>query len=92
MDGPLFEDNSQILLKIAVNLILLTFNYLVALNLYQTTNLTHCPTYLIVQLNSSLRHIIVTLNVHIYWKQYMKIEICVQKYFSPLCLVACDFL
>ena len=49
----LFEENIQILLKISVIPILLTFIYLVALNLKQ-------PTQPIVQLNSSLRHIIVT--------------------------------
>ena len=45
----LFEENSQILFKISVIPILLTFIYLVALNLLVNN-----------QLNSSLRHIIVT--------------------------------
>ena len=49
----LFAENSQILLKISVIPILLSFMYLVALNLLQPTQLT-------VQLKSSLRHIIVT--------------------------------
>ena len=44
----LFAENSQKLLKFSVIPILLTFIYLVALNL------------LVTQLNSSLRHIIVT--------------------------------
>ena len=48
----LFAENSQILLKISVIPILLTFIYLVALNLLVNN-----------QLNSSLRHIIVT---HVY--------------------------
>ena len=46
----LFAENSQILLKISVIPILLTFMYLVALNLLVNN-----------QLNSSLRHMIVTL-------------------------------
>ena len=46
----LFAENSQILLEISVITILLTFIYLVALNLLVNK-----------QLNSSLRHIIVTL-------------------------------
>ena len=63
----LFAENSQILHKISVIPILLTFIYLVArlyllvnnqLNSSSTSN--HCPTQLIIQLNSSLRHIIVT--------------------------------
>ena len=45
----LFAENSQILLKISVIPILLTFNYLVALYLWVNN-----------QLNSSLWHIIVT--------------------------------
>ena len=45
----LFAENSQILLKISVIPILLTFIYLVGLNLLVNN-----------QLNSSLRHIIVT--------------------------------
>ena len=50
----LFAENSQILLKISIIPILLTFIYLVAL-------------YLLVnnQLNSSLQHIIVTLNTQL---------------------------
>ena len=47
----LFVENSQFLLKISVIPILLTFMYLVALNLLVTTQL-------IVQLNSSLRQVI----------------------------------
>ena len=46
----LFAENSQILLKISVIPSLLTFIYLVALNLLVNN-----------QLNSSLRHIIVTI-------------------------------
>ena len=46
----LFAENSQICLKISVISILVTFIYLVALNLLVNN-----------QLNSSLRHIIVTL-------------------------------
>ena len=46
----LFAENSQILLKISVIPILLTFIYLVAINLLVNN-----------QLNSSLRHIIVTI-------------------------------
>ena len=48
--------NSQILLKISVIPILLNFIYLVALNLLNSKQ----PNQFIVQLNSSLRHIIVT--------------------------------
>ena len=44
--------NSQILLKISIISILLTFMYLVELNL-----IVNSPTQLIVELNSSLRHI-----------------------------------
>ena len=47
----LFAENIQILLKISVIPILLTFMYLVALNLLVSN-----------QLNSSLRHIIVTMH------------------------------
>ena len=47
----LFSENSQILLKISVIPILLGFIYLVALNLLVNN-----------QLNSSLRHMIVTLD------------------------------
>ena len=50
----LFAENSQILLKIYVIPILLTFIYLVALNLLVNN-----------QLNSSLRHIIVTIADHV---------------------------
>ena len=49
----LFAENGQFLLTISVIPILLTFMYLVALNL-----LVKQPTQLIVQLNSSLRQII----------------------------------
>ena len=54
----LFAENSQILLKISVIPIILTFIYLVAL-------------YLLVnnQLNSSLRHIIVTMALPIFTLQ-----------------------
>ena len=52
----LFAENSQILFKISVISILLTFIYLVAL-----LSVSKQPTQLIVQLNLSLRHIIVTL-------------------------------
>ena len=51
----LFAENSQILLKISVIPILLTYMYLVAL---ESDNKQ--PTQLIIELNSSLRHIIVT--------------------------------
>ena len=51
----LFEENSQILLNFFLIPILLIFIYLVALNL-----LVNKPIQLIVQLNSSLRHKIVT--------------------------------
>ena len=44
----LFADNSQILLKISVIPILLTFIYLIALNLFLKTNSTHRPTQLII--------------------------------------------
>ena len=50
----IFAENSQILLKISVNPILLTFIYLVALNLLVNN-----------QLNSSLWHKIVTYNYEI---------------------------
>jgi ABC-type Na+ efflux pump permease subunit len=59
----LFAENNQILLKISVIPILLTFIHLVALNLLVNN-----------QLNSSLRHIIVTIvflntrkNIHSIW-------------------------
>ena len=50
----LFAENSQILLKISIIPILLTFVYLVALE-----SVSKQPTQLIVQLNSSLRQVIV---------------------------------
>ena len=53
----LFAENSQILLKISVILILLTFMYLSG----STAFVSKQPTQLIDELNSSLRHIIVTL-------------------------------
>ena len=53
----LLAENSQILLKISVIHILLTFIYLVS----STSSVSKQPTQLIVQLNSSLWHIIVTL-------------------------------
>ena len=56
----LFAENSQILLKISVIPILLSFIYLVALNLGNWSYFGKQPTQLIVQLNSSLRHISVT--------------------------------
>ena len=52
----LFAENSQIFLKISVIPILLTFIYLVALNLLVSNQLNS-----IIQLNSSVTHIIVTL-------------------------------
>ena len=51
----LFAENSQILQNFSFIPILLTFVYLVAHNL-----LVKKPTQLIAQLNTSLRHIIVT--------------------------------
>ena len=55
----LFAENSQIVLKIYVIPILLAFIYLVALYLLVFSKQ---PTQLIIQLTSSLRHIIVTIN------------------------------
>ena len=52
----LFAENSQIFLKISVIPILLTFMYLSS----GTKSISKQPTQAIVQLNSSLRHIIVT--------------------------------
>ena len=49
----LFAENSQIILKISVTPIFLTFMYLVALE-----SVSKQPTQLIAQLNSSLRQII----------------------------------
>ena len=57
----LFAENSQILLKIFVIPILLTFTYLVALDL-----LINKQTHLIVQLDPSLRHLIVTLIIFLF--------------------------
>ena len=57
----LFAANSQILLKISVIPILLTFIYLVALNLLVNNQLQ-----LIIQLNLSLQHTIITLD---FWQE-----------------------
>ena len=56
-----FAESSQILLKISVILILLTFIYLVALK-----PVSKQPAQLIVQLNSSLRQIIDSLNLRLW--------------------------
>ena len=54
----LFAENNQILLKISVIPILLTFIYLVALNLSvnRTTNSTQCPTELIIAAHKCHKH------------------------------------
>ena len=57
----LFAENRQILLRISLIPILLTFIYLVALNLLVNNQLQ-----LIIQLNLSLQHTIITLD---FWQE-----------------------
>ena len=60
----LFAENSQILLKVSVIPIILTSMYLVALNLLVSKQ----PTQLIVELNSSLRQMIDSMDLsHIFF-------------------------
>ena len=68
----LFAENSQILLKISVIPILLTFIYLVALNLLVNN-----------QLNSSLWHIIVTYRI---CRKQLRISLLIREsvFFAPM--------